>query len=361
MAERPGQAGSFGPERAWKPYFMSQIIDYLTEITGFRDRESLDLALVAGLREILSPLSAALYRPVGDSKDLRWQTCARQAAEDLVACADPSWVEVGALPPLNDFPHRCQALAGQPVHLTHGAIHVNVFPLLTERGVIGVFEAETAEPMSEVSRSTVCGVLQVYCNFQNALDYGERDTLTGLLNRKTFDERFYKSMQTLLPCAEEPGRRRARQDARRWVGMIDIDFFKAVNDRYGHLIGDEVLLLLSRLMGANLRTQDQLYRFGGEEFVALLVCADARDAAGAFERLRRKTEEFTFPQVGHVTISIGFTEIVAGDSASAALGRADRAVYRAKANGRNQVQHHEQLVEEGQLDATERAGEVELF
>jgi diguanylate cyclase (GGDEF)-like protein len=340
---------------------MSQIIDYLTEITGFRDRESLDLALVAGLKEMLGPQSVGLYRPVGDPQDLRWQTCARLGAEDLVASADPPWLELSSLPRLADYPDRCRALEGQAVQLVREDAHVSLFPVKTDRGVIAVFEAETAEAMSEVARGTICGVLHVYCNFQNALDYGERDTLTGLLNRKTFDERFYKSLQTLVPGGEPPGRRRKPQEHRRWVGMIDIDFFKAINDRYGHLIGDEVLLLLSRLMGSSLRTQDQLYRFGGEEFVALLVCAHAADAAAAFERLRRRTEEFVFPQAGHVTISIGFTEIVAGDSASAALGRADRAVYRAKANGRNQVQNHEQLVEEGQLDGTQPAGEVELF
>lgn len=339
---------------------MSQIIDYLTEITGFRDRESLDLALVAGLKEMISPVSVAIYRPVGDPKDLRWLTCARQNAEDLVASADPAWAELSSLPRLADHPDRCRALEGHPVRTHRGSAHVSLFPMVTERGIAGVLEAETAEVMDEAVSSMVCGVLHVYCNFQNALDYGERDALTGLLNRKTFDERFYKSVQTLAP-ADEEGRRRKINVARRWVGMIDIDFFKVVNDRFGHLIGDEVLLLLARLMGASLRAQDQLYRFGGEEFVALLACADAADATQAFERLRRKTEGFDFPQVGHVTISVGFTEIFPGDSASSALGRADRAVYRAKAKGRNQVQDHERLVAEGELANSEKAGEIELF
>jgi diguanylate cyclase (GGDEF)-like protein len=340
---------------------MSQIIDYLTEMTGFRDRESLDLALVAGLKEIVNPLSVGIYRPVGDPQDLRWLTCARQRADDLVASADPAWAELSGLPRLADHPDRCRALEGHPVRTTRGGTHLNLFPMATERGIGGVLEAETAEAMDDSVHSTVCGVLHVYCNFQNALDYGERDTLTGLLNRKTFDERFYKTVQTLAPAGEELGRRRKMPVARRWVGMIDIDFFKVVNDRFGHLIGDEVLLLLSRLMGASLRTQDQLYRFGGEEFVALLACADAADATHAFERLRRKTEAFDFPQVGQVTISVGFTEIFPGDSASSALGRADRAVYRAKAKGRNQVQDHERLVAEGELGPAEIAGEIELF
>jgi diguanylate cyclase (GGDEF)-like protein len=340
---------------------MSQIIDYLTEITGFRDRESLDLALVAGLKEMINPVSVGIYRPVGDPKDLRWLTCARQSADDLVASADPPWAEWSSLPRLADHPERCRALEGHAVRTRRGSAHVALFPMITERGIGGVLEAETAEVMDEAVRGMVCGVLHVYCNFQNALDYGERDALTGLLNRKTFDEKFYKSVQTLAPADEEVGRRRKISVARCWVGMIDIDFFKVVNDRFGHLIGDEVLLLLARLMGASLRTQDQLYRFGGEEFVALLACADAADATQAFERLRRKIEGFDFPQVGHITISVGFTEIFPGDSASSALGRADRAMYRAKAKGRNQVQDHERLVADGELPNSENAGEIELF
>jgi diguanylate cyclase (GGDEF)-like protein len=340
---------------------MSQIIDYLTEMTGFRDRESLDLALVAGLKEMIGPVSVGIYRPVGDPKNLRWLTSARQRADDLVASADPPWVELSSLPSLTDHPDRCRALEGHAVRTTRGDAHVSVFPMITDRGISGVLEAETAEFMDEAVCSTVCGVLHVYCNFQNALDYGERDTLTGLLNRKTFDERFYKSVQTLAPAGEEPDRRHKGNDGRRWVGMIDIDFFKAVNDRFGHLIGDEVLLLLSRLMGASLRTQDELYRFGGEEFVVVLACADADDAMQVFERLRGEAEDFNFPQVGHVTISVGFTEIFPGDSASSALGRADRAMYRAKAKGRNQVQDHERLVAQGELAEPERAGEIELF
>jgi diguanylate cyclase (GGDEF)-like protein len=339
---------------------MSQLVNYLGEITGFRDRESLDLALVGGLKEIVSSLSIGLYRTIGDPGDVRWRTCARQAADDAVATADAPWLELATLPRASDYPDRCRALEGETVHTRRGATHVSVFPLKTERGVVGVLETETDEEMSEVVRGTIRGVLHVYCNFQNALDYGERDTLTGLLNRKTFDQRFYRSVRTLRSpeASGAPG----GPVVRGWVGMIDVDFFKAVNDRYGHLIGDEVLLLLSRLMGSSLRAQDQLYRFGGEEFVAVIVSVDPNDAELAFERLRKRAEEYSFPQVGRVTISIGFTEILPGDLANAVLGRADRAVYHAKANGRNQVQNYEQLVADGHLEnAAEQAGEIELF
>jgi diguanylate cyclase (GGDEF)-like protein len=209
----------------------------------------------------------------------------------------------------------------------------------------------------------VCSILRVYRNFEGLLDYSERDTLTGLLNRKTFDESFLKVAGEPLPTGapSADGRRVVPANCPAWLGVIDIDHFKQVNDRFGHLIGDEVLLLLSRLMRASFRFHDRLYRFGGEEFVVLMRCAGA-DAAGlAFERLRRNVEQFKFPQVGGISVSIGFTGLRGGDSPSAAFERADRAVYHAKTHGRNRVAHHADLVARGELDDAAKVGDVELF
>ena len=125
---------------------------------------------------------------------------------------------------------------------------------------------------------------------------------------------------------------------------------------------DEVLLLLSRLMRTCFRFHDRLYRFGGEEFVALIRCESEDDAHQAFERLRQACEQYAFPQVGRVTLSIGFTRIRNQDSPAAAFERADKAVYHAKHHGRNQVHSHERLVEEGHLaDEHASSGDVDLF
>ncbi|HMK86949.1 MAG TPA: GGDEF domain-containing protein [Steroidobacteraceae bacterium] len=339
---------------------MSQIVDYLAEITGFRDREMLDVTLAAAFREMLQPLSVAIYRTVGEAHDLRWVTRARQRADDLVASADPIWAKLAELPRVAEYPERCRALAGEIVQSERASAHVCLFPLAADREIVGVLEVESTAPLDADAQNLIRGVLQVYRNFQSVLDYGERDTLTGLLNRKTFDENFYRSAQVMLPAAEVE-RRRKGPESRRWVGMIDIDFFKAVNDKFGHLIGDEVLLLLSRLMRSSFRIEDQLYRFGGEEFVVLLQCDSAADAALVFERFRANVAGHHFPQVGYVTISVGFTEIIAGDCPTSALGRADRAVYHAKASGRNQVRQYEKLVADGQLDGKEMARDVELY
>ena len=105
---------------------------------------------------------------------------------------------------------------------------------------------------------------------------------------------------------------------------------KLVNDGYGHLFGDEVLLLVSRLMKRSFRGADQLFRFGGEEFLVVLERTNELGATIALERLRSAVAEYPFPQIGKVTVSAGFTRIVPTDVATTCVERADEALYHAK-------------------------------
>jgi len=341
---------------------MSELVEHLAELTGFRDRDVLDVTLAGAFRDLLHPCSVAIYRVVGDGGNQRWLTRARLEQGDAVATADPVWVDLESLPELKAHPARCEALGGQTVVTTQDGSGLSVFPLATDREVVGVLEIVTDGPLSTDAQRMVCSILRIYRNFQGLLDYSERDTLTGLLNRKTFDESFLKisSNIAVLPSSGD-ARRTSGPGSRYWLGMIDIDHFKAVNDSYGHLIGDEVLLLLSRLMRSSFRFHDRLYRFGGEEFVVLMRCENEGDAQRAFERLRVNTLSYGFPQVGHITVSVGFSELKSGDSPSSAIERADKAVYWAKTHGRNQVQSHAELVARGELEAGEKVGDVELF
>lgn len=341
---------------------MSELVEHLAELTGFRDRDVLDVTLAGALRDLLHPRCVAIYRVVGDGEKLHWLTRARLRQGDAVATADPVWVELENLPALAQHPARVEALTGRTVVTTQGNEGLSVFPLATDREVTGVLELLTDGTLEPEAQRMVCSILRIYRNFQGLLDYSERDTLTGLLNRKTFDESFLKISSTLPTLASTvDGRRAAGPGSRYWLGMIDIDHFKAVNDTYGHLIGDEVLLLLSRLMRGSFRFHDRLYRFGGEEFVVLMRCDNQAAALSALERLRQNTLAYSFPQVGHITVSIGFSELKSGDSPSAAIERADKAVYYAKTHGRNQVQSHADLVARGELQLIEKIGDVELF
>ena len=272
-------------------------------------------------------------------------------------------------------PARLQALQQQAAVLLPGeALHTTVFPLTGDHDDLAVLELQTGAPLPPAAQRQVVGILRIYRNFQALLDYSERDTLTGLLNRKTFDEAFYKIAEAgkagplvaPAPAVADDERRSAPLSAQpHFLGVIDIDHFKSVNDNHGHLIGDEVLLLLSRLMRAVFRFHDRLYRFGGEEFVVLMRCPGDEQAGLAFERLRSRVRAFAFPQVGTISVSVGYTQLRPGDTPGTAFERADRAVYWAKGHGRDQVCGHAALVARGDLvddlNPAGGVGDVELF
>ncbi len=339
---------------------MSKVVEHLVELTAYRDRDLMDTALVEGLRELIEPLSVALYRRIGEVGDERWLTRAHLDATDVAAKAEALAAEFEDLPRLDAFPARMQCMKARSVTEMCGTPCITLFPIASECDMVGVLEIHSTQALDATLRRMVSGMLRIYFNFQCLLDYSERDTLTGLLNRKTFDEKFLKI--TLPTSGGSDGRRHWRGDASFWLGVIDIDHFKSVNDRFGHLIGDEVLLLLARLMRASFRMQDHLYRFGGEEFVVLMHCDGAGDAATAFERLRANTENYLFPQVGQVRVSVGFSEVKPGDTPAGAFARADRALYHAKTHGRNRVASYADLLAQGHIkDSPDRVGDVELF
>ena len=361
---------------------MSQVVDQLAELTGFRDRDLLDATLAAALRDLLRPQRVAIHRCVGEDADRRWLTRASLALHDAVASADPLWTDPEQLPRLEAFPARLQSLRLQSVVTLAGPPCLAVFALTTDREVVGVLEIESERPLDADAHRLVGSILRIYRNFQALLDYSERDTLTGLLNRKTFDEAFYKlaeagQVQAQAP-ADDPAKatgaaglaaevaagaeRRSPPVVRpHYIGVIDIDHFKRVNDNFGHLIGDEVLLLLSRLMRSVFRFDDRLYRFGGEEFVVLMRCGNDLEAGFALERLRSVVKSYVFPQVGTISVSVGYTRLKDGDTPSSAFERADRAVYWAKGHGRDQVSNHADLMARGELVDDAKVGDVELF
>ncbi len=158
-----------------------------------------------------------------------------------------------------------------------------------------------------------------------------QDPLTGAANRTHFSER-----------ANQEFARVKRQHAPVCVSECDIDYFKAINDRYGHAAGDEVLKALTNKARALIRVTDLFARIGGEEFAVLLCGADIDGGKRASERLRSTVAGIRVKVDGNeiaFTISIGVSERQTDDaSAEDCLRRADRALYRAKENGRNRVE-----------------------
>jgi diguanylate cyclase (GGDEF)-like protein len=152
------------------------------------------------------------------------------------------------------------------------------------------------------------------------------DPLTGLMNRRAFDEMMEREMR---------GKRRGEPLV---LLLIDIDSFKAINDKYGHLAGDEVIRQVGGVLQANLRTDDTVSRYGGEEFVMLLRDLRLDRAEAIAERLLLQIADIGgLPEAIGVTVSIGLAVHDSGDTFASFLKRSDDALYCAKRSGRNRV------------------------
>ena len=153
------------------------------------------------------------------------------------------------------------------------------------------------------------------------------DVLTGLANRLAINEALHSEYALMK-----------RYEHTYSILMLDIDFFKKVNDTYGHQIGDEVLQLLAKTLKSNLRENDLSGRFGGEEFLVLLPTLDTTQAKKVAEKLRAAIEAAPHPVAGVFTVSIGVATASADQQdENAIVMEADRQLYIAKNAGRNRV------------------------
>jgi diguanylate cyclase (GGDEF)-like protein len=158
-------------------------------------------------------------------------------------------------------------------------------------------------------------------------ELARRDSLTGLFNRRDFMERLELEI--------------ARFDRKISSGvalcMIDVDRFKAINDMYGHPIGDQVLIAVGKCLSESIRTMDYVARYGGEEFVVLMNAESIDLAHSICERVRHEVSQLQIDGIPDLSIkvSVGIACLATGESSTTLIERADKALYAAKANGRN--------------------------
>lgn len=243
-----------------------------------------------------------------------------------------------------------------------------IYPILNaDNNVFSLLVCRCLGPPSLDEQQIMSGILSVYSNYLSLLEKTQRDKLTGLFNRETLDSEITKVLlkgTTESSSVSNEGDLRQSDDLNTWLGVIDIDHFKSINDTYGHLYGDEVLILVARLMMRScVREDDLVYRYGGEEFVVMLKAANEDNAMVAFDRLRQSIYKHEFPQVGNVAISIGFVEVLGQQSPSDVIGMADDALYYAKENGRNQTVSYKELLEQGKVILTKHVdnSDVDMF
>ena len=343
---------------------MDSLLKHMVDITGHRDHAMLDVAVISAVHELAAAKQTRVLSLVADATGplIRQRACISGDASTPSSNPTPD-VPLSATPALA----ACLGSHAPSASATSSdGDSILWMPIWIGDKADTILEIVRGDQFAADMVPMVVGIVGVYRNFQNLLDYSERDSLTGLLNRKTFDDQLAKMLhataeqESLIQPGQEE-RRHPSETEKQWLAVVDVDHFKLVNDKFGHLYGDEVLILIANLLTSSFRAQDRVFRFGGEEFVVLLRSTTLDNAQKIIDRFRTNVESHVFPQVGQVTVSVGFVSISPYESPVIILGHADQALYYAKSHGRNLACHYDQLVSGGLLQAVASNDTAEFF
>ena len=346
-----------------------RIIDNLAEITSYHDRHVLEKSLLKTINELFPAKDIRLFR-VSEQSDNHDLSLLAYCVNDVIVSSDENPRLVTEDKGISETIFQAIEAGDVQLSSTENGLWNLVYPAFDAHGdIFAVLLISTDLVPSNGDQRLIYGILRVYSNYLALIEKTQKDKLTGLYNRETLDNEITKILvrqgRHFNDQITSPNDSRRRSFAvKYWLGVIDIDNFKTINDNFGHLYGDEVIILVARLMTSGLiRDDDLVYRYGGEEFVVVLKAANEYDAMHTFERIREMVAAHKFPQINQVTISIGFVEIVAQSSPADVIGEADEALYYAKGNGRNQVHSYSRLLQEGKVKSVSKVahGGVELF
>lgn len=243
--------------------------------------------------------------------------------------------EMRSVIPFDSLNYRHQIARRDFVYATGvGGPHSCEYRLNLEGANYGTLTLNRRQRFSEEELQGVEMVLSAaICPLRNACQYisieqaALTDALTSIPNKRALDE----NLQRTSLIADRHGGEYS-------LILCDLDHFKAVNDQHGHVVGDHVLRLTAEALEASIRNSDSVYRFGGEEFAILLPHTGEREARDVADRVRMAISDLRVDCGGielSVTVSCGVARHLAEDEASKWIARADEALYRAKAQGRN--------------------------
>ena len=343
------------------------LLDAILEITSQKEVESLQRAYLSAVMALYNLHSATIYKVVSSVGAVKLE-------KTIDFRAVGSTVDEGGMF-IDDLPQNVEAdvdmqecLNSKDIVVTEEGDSLKLFLPIHTAGVMLSIVCLQGNKIIKSSFEDINYITLVYSNFFILINESERDTLTGLYNRRTFDAKLARmlALQKALKYADvgsskETEQRDLKADENAWLVTIDVDFFKRVNDQFGHVAGDEVLLQLSQMMKEFFRSSDLLFRFGGEEFVIVLEPIPYDDVWGTLERFRKVVESHVFPLVGSVTISTGFAGIKKQDYPVTILDFADKALYFSKEHGRNCIHSYEKLLEAGWLATAGIEGSIDLF
>jgi diguanylate cyclase (GGDEF)-like protein len=343
----------------------SSYLELLVELSQASEPELLNESLLLGLARLMTLSSVSLGLLNEDSQNCSYEQLLQLNLNDDEEPGNNSW---------NHIPQTLPLSGEQFTGLKNAQVQEdskdNDHRLLVPAGRHDIDQAIlcllSPEPLN-LEETGLATVLQIYQNLYRNLNQGQRDKLTGLLNRQTFDSKLNRMLERQQQLAaaysdSESDRRRLSGQNLPWLAIIDIDHFKRVNDRFGHVFGDEVILTIGQHIRSCFRKSDLLFRFGGEEFVVVLEPIPAENVVVALERLRSLVARQQLQNVGQVTVSIGYAAFTPNAFPPKIIDCADQALYYAKEHGRNQVASYEDLIGRGELTESQQdVGDIDLF
>lgn len=204
--------------------------------------------------------------------------------------------------------------------------HQHIKVQMYSEGLKQIFMMSVSKIQDEIYQVSFYNISRVIAEKEAITKLAHRDTLTQIYNRSKLNILLSTTLRNAY-VYNEPFT----------IILFDIDYFKKINDMYGHNVGDMVLIQLASLVKSQLRSNDTFARWGGEEFIILSEGSVGKDATYLASRLRQTIEAFAFDEIDGITCSFGVSQYQSGDTETTLLKRADDALYKAKENGRNKV------------------------
>ncbi|MCL1037287.1 GGDEF domain-containing protein [Shewanella submarina] len=317
------------------------VLNSVVQLTGKRQIRALGESLVDTIHNSLDATAVAFV--------------AVNSPIHFPACMLP---KKNALPEssLLDCVQKCSR-QNQMVSERHDDSVLTALPIMVNGITVKVLLIKSIMEMSEHQISLLTGFARVYENFLNVMLDMETDSLTGLLNKKAY----YSQVLAVLEDDDSAVCEESGDPKFFWLVIFDVDKFKKINDTFGHLYGDEILLLVANTMIKVFDDEDLLFRFGGDEFVVLLSPRTKEKAREVLKQFQQEIACIRNDKLWPVRCSIGGVNASGAENPTDLLVQADRALYYVKENGRGKIAFYCDLLDDGVMTNEHFEDDIELF
>ena len=337
------------------------LLNSIIKITKNRDVDSLEYTIISTIQEFITCSEITIYKDLAIEGELRVE---RSASLLFKGAKEFTWLDKSIINTPSDELISCmRSTCIITVKADDNKEH-RWLPICLQDRPVGAIAITSGELKSEeqVLLNAFCRIFE---NYLAILHENETDKLTGLLNRQTFDKKLRLLLEKQIVKQHKTNKndenRNRQADATSWLAIVDIDHFKMVNDQYGHVCGDEVLLVLAQKMKSFFRSTDLIFRFGGEEFVLVFEPTDFASIETKLKGFLAFIRETKFPFINQLTLSIGLSRISLYDFPISVIENADRALYYAKQNGRDQLCFYDELISKNLIEPQQLQSDIDLF